>query len=167
MNHLVVGSTNPVKINAVRNHFVGEVIGVDVDSGVADQPWGDEETLLGAKQRARAALATSQSEIGIGLEGGVQIIEEKLYVCNWGALVDKNGTEVIAGGARFPLPDNIKKMLEEGKELGPVISEYASRADVSKKEGAIGIFTNGTVSRTDMYDHLVSLLIGQYQFLMR
>ncbi|MFP3472939.1 DUF84 family protein, partial [Micrococcus sp. SIMBA_144] len=71
------------------------------------------------------------------------------------------------GGARFPLPDNIKKMLEEGKELGPVISEYASRADVSKKEGAIGIFTNGTVSRTDMYDHLVSLLIGQYQFQMR
>ncbi|WP_273832517.1 DUF84 family protein [Guptibacillus sedimenti] len=167
MNHLVVGSTNPVKINAVRNHFVGEVIGVDVDSGVADQPWGDEETLLGAKQRARAALATSQSEIGIGLEGGVQIIEEELYVCNWGALVDKNGTEVIAGGARFPLPDHIKKMLEEGKELGPVISEYASRADVSKKEGAIGIFTNGTVSRTDMYDHLVSLLIGQYQFQMR
>ncbi|MFP3442807.1 DUF84 family protein, partial [Pantoea sp. SIMBA_133] len=72
-------------------------------------------------------MATSRSEIGIGLEGGVQIIEEKLYVSNWGALVDKNGTEVIAGGARFPLPDNIKKMLEEGKELGPVISEYASR----------------------------------------
>lgn len=167
MNHLVVGSTNPVKINAVKAHYVGEVIGVDVDSGVADQPWGDEETLLGAKQRARAALETSQGKIGIGLEGGVQIIEGKLYVCNWGALVDENGTEIIAGGARFPLPDNIKTKLEEGHELGPVISEYASRTDVSKKEGAIGIFTNGTVSRTDMYDHLVSLLFGQYQFQMR
>ena len=140
---------------------------MEVDSGVADQPWGDEETLLGAKQRARAALDSSQASIGIGLEGGVQVIDGILYVCNWGALVDKNGAEIIAGGARFPLPDTIKQKLEEGQVLGPVISEYASRADVSKKEGAIGIFTNGTVSRTDMYEHLVSLLFGQYQFQLR
>ncbi|WP_226656219.1 DUF84 family protein [Pseudalkalibacillus hwajinpoensis] len=167
MNQIVVGSQNPVKINAVKAHFHGEVIGVDVDSGVADQPWGDEETLLGAKQRARAALDKGEASIGIGLEGGVQVIENILYVCNWGALVDKHGAEIIAGGARFPLPENIKKKMEEGQVLGPVISEYASRADVSKKEGAIGIFTDGTVSRTDMYEHLVSLLFGQYQFQLR
>ena len=167
MSQIVVGSQNPVKINAVKAHFHGEVIGVDVDSGVAEQPWGDEETLLGAKQRARAALDKSQASIGVGLEGGVQIIEGILYVCNWGALVDKHGAEIIAGGARFPLPENIKQKLEEGQILGPVISEYARRADVSKKEGAIGIFTNGTVSRTDMYEHLVSLLFGQYQFQLR
>ncbi|WP_273851096.1 DUF84 family protein [Guptibacillus spartinae] len=167
MNQLVVGSKNPVKINAVKAHFHGEVIGMEVDSGVAEQPWGDEETLLGAKQRARAALDKSHADIGIGLEGGVQVINGSLYVCNWGALADRNGIEVIAGGARFPLPEIIRQKLEEGHVLGPVISEYASRADVSRKEGAIGIFTNGTVSRTDMYDHLVSLLFGQYQFQLR
>ncbi len=167
MDKVAIGSTNPVKVNAVKAHFKGEVVGVSVESGVADQPWGDEETLLGAKQRAIAAMEKGHSTIGIGLEGGVQMVGEHLYVCNWGALVDEIGNEVVAGGARFPLPEEIKKKLELGEELGPVISDYARRVDVSKKEGAIGVFTNGAVTRTDMYEQLVSLLVGQYQLMIR
>ncbi|MGA9287094.1 MAG: DUF84 family protein [Anaerobacillus sp.] len=164
MPEIGVGSLNPVKINAVKAHFHNHVKGVSVPSGVSEQPWGDEETLSGAKQRAKAAMGKAQTSIGIGLEGGVQMVGERLYVCNWGALVNNEGVEIVAGGARFPLPDEMRKNLEEGEELGPLVSAYASRAEVNKKEGAIGIFTDGAVTRTDMYEQIVKLLIGQYHF---
>ena len=71
-----VGSTNPVKIAAVRTVVTrafpaAEVIGLSVDSGVSEQPWGDEEARLGARNRARAVLAAAGSDLGVGLEGGV------------------------------------------------------------------------------------------------
>ncbi|WP_347549242.1 DUF84 family protein [Pseudalkalibacillus hwajinpoensis] len=161
---IAVGSENPVKINAVKAIFGNDVQGLTVPSGVSEQPWGDDETLLGAKNRAVSALREAQANIGIGLEGGVQLIGETLYVCNWGALVDEEGLEIVAGGARFPLPEEIKKQLALGEELGPVISRFESRADVNKKEGAIGIFTDGAISRTDMYEQIIQMLFGQYKF---
>ncbi|WP_270179622.1 DUF84 family protein [Alkalihalobacillus sp. CinArs1] len=164
MKKVAVGSLNPVKLDSVRTLTTFEVKGYDVSSGVSEQPWGDEETILGAKQRAFAALEEGQSDIGIGLEGGVHQIGHLLYVCNWGVLVDRNGKEIVAGGARFPLPDEVKQRLENGDELGPVMSEFASRANVNKKEGAIGIVTKGAITRTTMYEHIVKMLFGQYEY---
>ncbi len=59
--HLFVGSTNPVKINAVvtaASETWPSVIvqGRDVPSGVAAQPRSDQETRTGARNRALAAL---------------------------------------------------------------------------------------------------------------
>lgn len=164
---IAVGSTNPVKVNAVIACFGEEVEGISVPSGVREQPWGDEETIVGAKQRAKAAMEQGQATIGIGLEGGVQLIDNRLYLCNWGALVDKEGMEIVAGGAGLPLPEEIKEKMDMGEELGPVISAFAKRSEVNKKEGAIGIFTNGAITRTHMYKQIVELLLGQYHFYTR
>ena len=72
-----VGSKNPVKIEAVTETlldypiFTGcQVIGVDVSSGISDQPKDDEETYQGALNRAFAALK-SGADIGIGIESGM------------------------------------------------------------------------------------------------
>ncbi len=62
---IVVGSLNPVKIEAVRlavadiftkekdekKEIFLDIIGLNASSEVPDQPWGDEQTLLGAKNR--------------------------------------------------------------------------------------------------------------------
>ncbi len=58
---IFVGSLNPVKINAVtlaasESWPNVEVYGLDVPSGISDQPMSDEETRKGAVARARAAL---------------------------------------------------------------------------------------------------------------
>ncbi|WP_394174343.1 DUF84 family protein [Guptibacillus hwajinpoensis] len=164
---IAVGSTNPVKVNAVIACFGEAVEGISVPSGVRDQPWGDEETIVGAKQRAKAAMEQAKANIGIGLEGGVQLIDDRLYLCNWGVLVDEGGMEIVAGGARLPLPEEIKEKMVKGEELGPVISAFAKRSEVNKKEGAIGIFTNGAITRTNMYKQIVEVLLGQYHFYTR
>ncbi|WP_377888129.1 DUF84 family protein [Alkalihalobacillus sp. R86527] len=164
MKKVAVGSMNPVKVDSVQSLTTYEVLGYKVPSGVSEQPWGDKETILGAKQRAFAALEKGEADIGIGLEGGVHQIGQDLFVCNWGVLVDRDGNEVVAGGARFPLPEEIKRRLMKGEELGPVMSDFASRENVNQKEGAIGIVTKGAISRTAMYEHIVTLLFGQYNF---
>lgn len=66
---VAIGSKNPAKINAVKNVFKDEIISVDAESGVSEQPMSDEETIKGAINRAIQAAELGEAEIGIGLEG--------------------------------------------------------------------------------------------------
>jgi inosine/xanthosine triphosphatase len=164
---IIIGSNNPAKVAAVKNAFhyqQTEFISLDIPSGVKEQPFSDEETIKGAINRAVGALQMGNGDIGIGLEGGVQESTQGLLLCNWGALASKNREPIIAGGARFLLPAEIAKKLRAGEELGPVMEDYAKRENVRKNEGAVGIFTNGLINRSEMFLHIMNLLVGQYHY---
>ncbi|GAA0484630.1 DUF84 family protein [Salinibacillus aidingensis] len=162
---IIVGSTNPAKLNAVKKAFSDiDVEGFEVETRVSSQPYSDEETLEGAINRAKECVKIEKGVIGIGLEGGVMEFEDRIYLCNWGSLIDEQGNVFTAGGARIPLPDEIRRGLEKGKELGDLMDEYTQKQEIRKNEGAIGIFTHQQVSRGDMFAHVVSLLKGQYEF---
>ncbi|WP_112181673.1 DUF84 family protein [Paraliobacillus zengyii] len=165
---IVIASKNPTKVNAVKEVFINQLVHAkDIPSHVSNQPLSDQETLTGALIRARQAVKVDEAIIGIGLEGGVMEIENNMYLCNWGALVDRNGAEFIASGARIPLPEEIISTLKEGKELGDVMDFYAQKKNVRKKQGAIGILTNDLVSRKDMFIHVLELLNGQYSLYLK
>ena len=56
----MIGSTNPAKVKAVKEvliiHFPQALLAeTEVGSGVSDQPFGDDETRLGAINRALRA----------------------------------------------------------------------------------------------------------------
>jgi inosine/xanthosine triphosphatase len=164
---IAIGSKNPAKIAAVKEAFKDkqiEFIAVDADSGVSAQPMSDEETIQGAINRAIAAAEKGGADIGIGLEGGVQSTAHGLMLCNWGALSVKGMDPIIAGGARLPLPEEVADKVLAGTELGPVMDEYASKQNVRKNEGAVGIFTNGQINRSEMFTHVMKLLAGQYEY---
>ncbi|SDK44372.1 DUF84 family protein [Sediminibacillus albus] len=162
---IYIGSLNPAKAKSVRNVFPdAEVVEVDVASKVSLQPYSDEETMEGAVNRARKCASINQGAIGIGLEGGVMELNDELFLCNWGALINGDGDTFLASGARIPLPEEVAVQLEKGIELGEVMDEYVKRKDVRKKEGAVGIFTNELVSREEMFTHVMKLLKGQYDY---
>ncbi|MFC7364476.1 MULTISPECIES: DUF84 family protein [Bhargavaea] len=166
---IIVGSTNRAKIIAVRDAFASlgiqaEVEGIDTDSDVSSQPFGDNETMAGARNRAVSAIKTGNHDLAIGLEGGVKELDGRLYICNWGALALPDGKVFTAGGAQIPLPEEVAQPVRSGKELGPVMEIFTSRADIRQTGGAVGVFTDGTVSRSDMFSHVVLLLAGQWQF---
>lgn len=167
---IAIGSKNPAKIAAVERVFTEkefEVIAIDADSGVNAQPMSDEETIKGAVNRAIEAAEKGNASIGIGLEGGVHATPSGLVLCNWGALAVKGLEPIIAGGARLVLPDEISRQLLAGAELGPVMDAYANMQDVRSNEGAVGIFTSGQVSRSEMFTHITKLLFGQYKYQSR
>ncbi|MCM3767158.1 DUF84 family protein [Neobacillus niacini] len=165
---IMIGSKNPTKIAAVKNsfrdHYGAEFLALDVPSGVSEQPFSDEETIKGAVNRAVRALQQGDGDIGIGLEGGVHETSHGLLLCNWGALASTHMEPIIAGGARFLLPEEVAARLRAGEELGPVMDDYAKKKNVSKQEGAVGIFTNGLVNRSAMFTHVMNLLVGQFTY---
>lgn len=163
---VLVGSTNPVKVRAVREVFEEyfeevEVVGVGVESGVSEQPMSQEETRKGAENRARRALEMG-GEYGVGLEGGVMEMEGVMYECAWVAIVKKSGEVGYGGGLYFELPPKVADKLRSGGELGPVMNELLSREDVKKKEGAIGVLSKGKLSRQGAYEQLVMQAILKF-----
>jgi inosine/xanthosine triphosphatase len=165
MMKIAIGSLNKTKVGAVRNVLTDEeLISVSVPSGVADQPFSDEETMRGAMNRAKNALQKTGADVAIGLEGGVVETEHGLFLCNWGALAAQSGVTLLAGGARIKLPDEFLMPLKQGKELSEVMDEYTKRKDIRSNEGAVGIFTSGYVNREEMFTHVTKLLMGQYKY---
>ncbi|NMH67467.1 DUF84 family protein [Bacillus sp. RO3] len=166
---VAIGTTNPAKVLAVQKAFEQhyenvEFQSLNTESSVSDQPFSDQETIEGALNRAKKVLRASGHDVGIGLEGGVTESLYGMFLCNWGALVDRDGNEIIGGGARISLPKEISSRLKAGNELGPLMDEYTQTTGVRKKEGAMGIFTNGLITREEMFHQVVQLLIGQWQF---
>lgn len=163
--NIVIGSKNPTKINAVHDVFkTDKVVSLDAKSDVSDQPLSDEETRLGAINRAKACAKSAPHSLGIGLEGGVMQLNDDLYLCNWGALVTADGTVFTASGARIILPKKIAEQLKTGAELGDLMDEYTHKTGVRNEEGAIGVFTNNLISRKKMFTHIVTLLKGQWEY---
>ncbi|MCK0471278.1 DUF84 family protein [Halalkalibacter sp. APA_J-10(15)] len=163
---VAIGSKNPAKVHAVQATLIQEeirFIPIAAKSSVDSQPFSDEETILGARNRAKdALLQLSTSTMAFGLEGGVIETRFGLMLCNWGVLLHQDGREWIAGGARIPLPEDISNQLRTGQELGNVMAEYVGDREVRKKQGAIGVFSHGFVDRKEMFSHIVKLLYGQY-----
>lgn len=74
-----VGTENPAKLGAVRMALAAfadrpealALQGVSVPSGVPDQPVGWLEIMAGARNRARAALASGDCALAVGIEDGL------------------------------------------------------------------------------------------------
>ncbi|NPA21993.1 MAG: inosine/xanthosine triphosphatase [Candidatus Micrarchaeota archaeon] len=156
---VVVGSTNPVKINAVKRAFPEhEVIGAEVESGVPSQPIG-EETWKGAINRAKQAF--QHGDLGVGIEGGIQKLYSRWY--GFGVVAIYDGEEVYLGTSGwFELPEWLVKRLLEGEELGELMAKLTHTPDLKKKWGAIGVLTKGKLSREDLYYHGILNAFAHY-----
>lgn len=157
---ILVGSKNPVKIEAVKealsNYFENiEAHGIDVDSGVSSQPI-NEETFLGAQNRAmRLKEINDKQKIGadffVGIEGGIIKHFDKWFAFGCMCIADKEGKTAFGTSPHFELPLAIVKKLLNGIELGDVMDEIQNQENTKQKNGAIGFFTNGVVNRKELY----------------
>jgi len=160
MTKILVGSKNPVKISSVKTTFEKyfekvEVSGFDVDSRVSPQPVNDE-TFEGAKNRALFLFDKNKNEdlnadYFVGIEGGIIKTYSRWFGFGCMCIMDKEMRTGFGTSAHFELPDNIVVELLNGKELGDVMDEIQNEANTKQKHGAIGYFTNGVMSRTELY----------------
>ena len=168
MRRVVVGSTNPVKIAAVRAVFAAvgasaEIAAIGVPSTVRDQPIGDDETIRGAIARARAAREATGAELGVGIEGGVvDLSDGSMRTCAWAAVVDAQGRQGIGGSLAMQLPDAVAELVRGGLELGHAMDRYVNERDTKRGKGAVGILTAGLVDRQRAYESLVSYALAPF-----
>lgn len=155
---IVVGSKNPAKVEAVREilqdypHLKdAEVEGIEVASGVPEQPRSIEEMTQGAVNRARAAFG--DCEYSIGLESGImKIPHTKSGYLEGCVAVIFDGTDHHLGlSSGFESPDTeiVRLVIEEGYDFATAANMTGITNDpaIGKNQGVIGILTKGRLDR--------------------
>lgn len=168
---VIVASKNPAKIEAVRTAFLQAfpttilVEGVSVPSGVSDQPMSDEETRRGALNRAmHAKTLLPDADFWVGIEGGISAVEEGMEAFGWMAILDAH-QKSISRSASFLLPPQIAQQIASGHELGPAMDVLFKEKNSKMKGGAVGLLSNGLVSRPQLYEQ--PLLLALIPFLQK
>ena len=164
---IAVGSANPVKIAAVRAVLASlapeaRFEGVAVQSDVPDQPFGDDETIRGARARAERAREAIDADLGVGIEGGCVETSEGLRTCAWAVVVDRHGRHATGGSLAMPLPDSVARMIRDGVELGQAMDVLVAPANTKHGAGAVGILTAGLVDRQKAYEILVIYALAPF-----
>ncbi|RZS95527.1 inosine/xanthosine triphosphatase [Cecembia calidifontis] len=163
---VIVGSKNPVKIScteaAFHQAFEGSFLveGLNISSGVSEQPYGDEETYLGAFNRAKnAKVVFPEADYWVGIEGGVDLVEGEMHAFAWVVVIDKEGKVGKAKTSTFFLPKAIVELVESGMELGEADDKVFQRTNSKQENGAVGILTNGALDRKEYYQQAVVLAL--------
>jgi inosine/xanthosine triphosphatase len=169
ISRVAVGSTNPVKIAAVRAVVSRIAPGVAVEglavpSSVRDQPVGDEETIRGALARAHGALAAVPgADLGVGIEGGVvDDPDGGMRTCAWAAVAARDGRTGVGGSLAMPLPPVVADAVRGGLELGHAMDRLTGEHDTKRGSGAVGILTAGLVDRQAAYEPLVAYALARF-----
>ncbi len=164
---VAIGSTNPVKVGAVtaavqRIWPQATFRAVPADSGIRAQPLSDDEAILGATNRARQALALTRAEVAIGLEGNTHETVHGMFGTGWAVALNHVGTLGIGGSGRFLLPARVAQALRQGGELGPLMDVLTNEHNTRQRQGAIGIFTNGILTRQDALETAVIFALTRF-----
>jgi non-canonical (house-cleaning) NTP pyrophosphatase len=139
MKKVIIASKNPVKIQSVKNGFEKmfldqdfEFIGISTPSGVADQPFSNSETFLGAQNEMEAFA--------------------------WVFIISKDKRGKARTGTFF-LPNEVVNLVKEGKELGDADDIVFNRRNSKQESGAVGILTGDVIDRTKYYTEAVILAL--------
>jgi len=160
MMKIKVGTHNPLKVRATRNvmekiYTNVDVEGIEVDSGVGDQPIGLDETIQGAVNRARNAFL--DADLSVGIESGLLAAPHSItgYLdLQWCAIYD--GERITLGvSAGFEYPPVVVEEVLKGQEVGEVMDEVTGVEKLGQKTGAVSILTKGLLDRTENTEQCV------------
>jgi inosine/xanthosine triphosphatase len=160
MMKINVGTHNPLKVRATRNvlekiYSRVNVDGIEVDSGVRDQPMGLDETIQGAMNRARNAFM--DVDLAVGIESGFLETPHSLtgYLdLQWCAIYD--GDRFTLGvSSGFEYPPAVAEEVLKGREVGEVMDQITGVEKLGQKSGAVSYLTRGLLDRTENTEQCV------------
>ncbi|TMP31543.1 non-canonical purine NTP phosphatase [Pseudoalteromonas rubra] len=165
---VLVGSKNPVKINAARQIFMQyypdhdiQCEGLHAPSGVADQPLGEPDTLLGAQNRVHHLVDHHTADYYCAMEGGAH--QFAYGPATFAFVVISDGLkESVGRSANLPLPQRIYDALLGGEELGHVMDRMFDTDNIKQKGGAIGLLTNHLATRESAYTQALLLAMAPF-----
>jgi inosine/xanthosine triphosphatase len=168
---IAVGSMRRPKLEAVREAMARlgpalqiddavEIVGVEVPSGVGHTPLSREETMAGARQRARELVEMARQKgegwrYFVGLEGGLDVVVSSgsrlVFLQNWAYVSDgQTGAYGQSGGVLLP-EALARRVVDEGAELAGAIDAFAGEHGIRDGQGAWGILTAGIITRQDAF----------------
>lgn len=164
---IVMGSHNPVKLEAVKAAFTKmfppssfDWKTIDAPSGVSDQPASDQETYLGALNRVEYIRRIEpDATYWCSIEGGIDF-DEKSNMRAFAWVVIQNGEKQgQARSALFYLPPAVTELVKSGLELGEADDIVFRQANSKQKNGAVGLLTGDVLTRTTLYEQAVIMAL--------
>jgi inosine/xanthosine triphosphatase len=168
-----VGSMNPPKLEGVRaalSAFSRQVTieGIEVESGVSEQPLGFEEIVEGARNRAERARGGGECDLGIGYEDGLVAIPgpSRSSSGSWfnvGCAAVSDGIRISLGlssGFSYP-PACSQRAAAERYPIGTLFDGFwrqrrgSSPASAQLSIGNVGKLTGGALTRAEYTRHAV------------
>jgi len=166
---VIVGSQNPIKINAAKTAIATMYPesdlycrGIHAPSLVADQPMTEEETRIGAINRIAYCKKHTQADFYIAIEGGVEYFEYGPATFAY-VVIATNQKQSIGRSSNLPLPVVVYQSLQQGEELGDVMDRLFNTNNIKQKGGAIALLTNNKVTRES--DYIQALLLALAPFI--
>jgi inosine/xanthosine triphosphatase len=139
---------------------------VDKTSKVSLNPMSLDETLLGAKNRAKEAydycMETEKScDYGVGLEAGLFPVEtlESGYFDTTICCIYNGKNYFFGGSPLFEYPNKVIERILAGEEAGLIIDYFGKTA--KGRPGVIGPLTDGRVMRDDFEMNAVIMALSK------
>lgn len=159
---IVVGSTNAAKVLAVKEVILdsptlnqAEVISIHTSSDVSSQPLTLQETIQGAKNRAKNAFNQPLScSYSIGIESGLMEAAETstgfLHVSVCCIYDGQNSFIGLSTGFELP-PQILQLILEKKMDLSRAClqSGISHNTAIGSTEGIIGVLSKGRIDRKE------------------
>lgn len=140
-------------------------VSLDTNSQVSNQPLTLEETILGAKNRAYAALEkVPKATLGVGMEGGIFTNYFGTFLGGWVVIVDRTDVIGVGSSAFIKLPSSLSDRIISGEELGPIIQEKMNdeKNNIRHSEGTAGILTKGLYVRSQEFADATKCAIAPF-----
>ncbi len=171
---IFVGSTNPVKMSAVKQVFSivfpNENITVknfDVSSEVSNQPIELSNVVKGAVKRAQNALEKAkrvfptyfkiedEKNFSIGIEAGLVSIPFTIsgYLdYQFCAIIDKSGKISVGSNSGWEYPRGVINSIINNRdlEIADIMAKISGDNEIKHHGGAIGYFSKGKLKREEL-----------------
>jgi inosine/xanthosine triphosphatase len=172
---IAIGSTNPIKVNAVKEVLLDyalfnnvEVLSIEADSNVSDQPLSLEEIIQGAKNRAKQAFDQSKASYSFGIESGLMEAKgtqsgflETCICCIYDGQTYSIG---MSCGYEIP-PEILSIVIDQKKNLGQACFEsgVTSNKKLGASEGLVGLVTKGRINRKEYTKQCIITALAQIE----
>jgi non-canonical (house-cleaning) NTP pyrophosphatase len=85
-----------------------------------------------------------------------------MWAYAWVVVVDREGRVGKGQTGRFMLPEAVARLVRDGMELGEADDRFFGRDNSKQKEGAIGILSDGRVTRMVLYKPAVTFALLRF-----
>jgi non-canonical (house-cleaning) NTP pyrophosphatase len=132
---IAIGTTSEQKINYLKEilrelKIKAEIIPIQIESKISNQPKSTKETKQGSINRAKESLKQlKEVDFAIGIEVGYhKNNQEKYEMFCWVTIVDKNSYQLSSQSDKFLLPKYHQAILKTNKYLGDNLDEYIKKS---------------------------------------
>lgn len=163
---IALGTTSIEKKTIVKKCFdslkiSSEIVSIGVDSMITNQPLDEKTTIIGAKNRAKNAFQKeNKSDIGLGLEGGLDKIESIYYLVCAVAIYDAKGNYYLGLSSKLALPKQVSSEVSSGHQFGDSIRNFQKK-NYNNKE--LGKLIDKLLNRESAFQEAISNAIIQYK----